>query len=111
MSQSQTCGVTLMMWWVDEPRVILWRRVVAFADRNQLLLALIGAVLLGIGTYHHVMCVTASYITMCVSSISAWPQPGVLAATKSHGQSPVQTLMIVLVFFASGLKLKVGDYY
>jgi hypothetical protein len=38
-----------------------------------------------------------------------WPAPGVWFGTPVNDQSPMQIFLIVIIFFASGLKLKVGE--
>lgn len=76
---------------VTKKELPVWRirlkKVHEFASRNHLFLALIGLTILAV----------------------VWPAPGIFFGSKVNGQSPMQYFLIIIVFFASGLKLKTNE--
>jgi hypothetical protein len=53
---------------------------------------------------NHLVCALIGVTLFAV----AWPAPGVFFGTTVNGQSPMQLFLVIMVFLASGLKLKAG---
>ena len=55
------------------------------------------------GTYYSTQCLTDAGVLLGI----AWPTPGYVLGKSVNGYSPFSLFLVAIVFFASGLKLKV----